>query len=111
MIYGKRKIYPPEEKRHLYYAFIQIGKEAHHAKVELRDKGEINLTSKIRRLEKHMKTIRSFNTDKLKMTLEEVCEFWRIKESEVDFVTSQFEKKSWWRNRRTMELIEYGEEV
>ena len=40
------------------------------------------------------------------MTLEEVCKFWGLKESEVDFIVSAFEGKSWWQNRRTMELIE-----
>ena len=47
----------------------------------------------------------------MKMTLEEACEHWGLKQSEVDFVVSDFEKKSWWRNRRTYEYIETKDEA
>ena len=43
------------------------------------------------------------------MTLEEACKYWKVKQSEVDFITSEFEGKSWWQNRRTLELIETKE--
>jgi len=43
------------------------------------------------------------------MTLEEACKYWKLKESEVDYVVSEFQKKAWWRNNRTLELIEIAD--
>lgn len=60
---SNRKKYPPEEKRHLYYAFVQIGKIAHKSKVQLRDHGDLDLPAKVRHIEKHMKVVRSFLND------------------------------------------------
>ena len=44
------------------------------------------------------------------MTLEEACKVWGVKQSEVDFINSEFEDKTWWQNRRTMELIETADD-
>lgn len=45
------------------------------------------------------------------MTLEEACKYWGVKEGEVDFITSKFEGKSWWQNRRNLELIEIADDI
>jgi hypothetical protein len=45
------------------------------------------------------------------MSLEDACHYWGVKQSEVDYVTSEFEGRSWWRNRRTYEMIECGDYV
>ena len=45
-----------------------------------------------------------------KMTLDEACKHWNLKQSEVDFVTSEFEGRKWWRNNRTFEMIEVADE-
>jgi hypothetical protein len=34
-------------------------------------------------------------SENVKMTLEEACEYWNLKQSEVDFIGSHFLKKTW----------------
>ena len=39
------------------------------------------------------------------VSLNEVCEFWNLKQSEVNYVLSKFEGKSYWENNKTLEKI------
>jgi len=44
------------------------------------------------------------------MTLDEACRHWGVSQSEVNYITSEFQRKKWWQNNRTLELIEIADE-
>ena len=43
--------------------------------------------------------------DRDEVTLEEACSYWNLEQSEVNYIVSKFEGKSYWQNNRTLEVI------